>query len=604
MQDSNQPPATDKSGKIKLIARNAPAFRKSRVANPQPHLVAGNPISTRLESGIGNCFPGLECDLRNLERRFFPFLEMDMPGVRLDLAKVDMIGAQAEWKAGRISDKLHNAYRTLHAKGEWTVEEMKGHFGPLGRLHFRVEQLGTPSTGAHRLPTDPWTAVRLLTEGSNVTLVLKRQHTKTKPAKTKRVTLTAKRASYLGDDGALAEMFVPGELTQSLCSPWTHDFRDCACYYWASNHPDIAMPPLPMSLLPTPPSPTPTRTDPKWKMEVQWERANRKLGDEPPDGASIEDPAVGQMDYFDINRQWQELNFVIERREQIVPYVQHDFTAAPLANKDVLVNHLYYAAGVELAVLQEYIAAAYSFKPDEELAGELLDNVRAARAQIMQIAIGEMRHLRAVNNVLASLLGTAYRPALGVATAIPGVKPGSMNLVNPQALTPDVLQSFIEIEAPSESVDSVYAPILATLIKQNGYGNPDSIQAIRTVMAEGADHFNTFRAIQEWLRPHKFETYLRAPKMTPPPDGLAENQTLQRRYAMLLDLLYKGYQAGLPAGARDLNNARNMMVGNPHDKVAQSGGINAAAEAVSKRGYLVVFKPPVDDRFVPIKPPQ
>jgi len=96
---------------IKLIARNAPAFRKSRVDNPRPHLVAGNPISTRLEAGIGNCFPGLECDLRNLERRFFPYLEMDMPDARIDLIKVDMAGAQAAWRAGQISRSKLNGYR-------------------------------------------------------------------------------------------------------------------------------------------------------------------------------------------------------------------------------------------------------------------------------------------------------------------------------------------------------------------------------------------------------------------------------------------------------------------------------------------------------------
>ena len=32
-----------------------------------PREVPGNPVMTRPESGIGNCFPGLECDLRNLE---------------------------------------------------------------------------------------------------------------------------------------------------------------------------------------------------------------------------------------------------------------------------------------------------------------------------------------------------------------------------------------------------------------------------------------------------------------------------------------------------------------------------------------------------------
>ena len=30
----------------------------------------------------------------------------------------------------------------------------------------------------------------------------------------------------------------PGDLTQSLCSPWQNDYRECACYYWAASRPD------------------------------------------------------------------------------------------------------------------------------------------------------------------------------------------------------------------------------------------------------------------------------------------------------------------------------------------------------------------------------
>lgn len=30
----------------------------------------------------------------------------------------------------------------------------------------------------------------------------------------------------------------PGEMTQSLCSPWLHDYRDCVCFYWAASRPD------------------------------------------------------------------------------------------------------------------------------------------------------------------------------------------------------------------------------------------------------------------------------------------------------------------------------------------------------------------------------
>jgi hypothetical protein len=564
----------------KLIPRNAPALRKLREKNPTPHLVAGNPISTRLESGIGNCFPGLECDLRNLERRFFPFLEMDMPDAEITLFGVDMEGAEAARAAGKITKAALDAYTTLNAGGAWTVETMSGTFGPLGRLTLTIAKLNTPSTGAYRLPPDPWTAVRLLTEGTDVRLVLRRSDSKL-PAK--RVTLTAKRARYLGDDGALAAMFLPGELTQSLCSPWTHDFRDCACYYWASNHPDIALPPLPSA---------PTK-DPKWNIAVPWERRDRTV-DKLPAPATVKDPTPVELRYFEINQRWQSLNFVIERREQIGPYAQQVFTGKPLADDKELETHLRYAAGVELAVLQEYLAAAYSLKPEQLLTGPIRDDVRASHAEVMRIAIGEMRHLRAVNDVLASLLGRpTYRPALGVATKLPGFKPGQTIPVQPRSLTRDAVKTFIMIEAPSESVDGVYARILATL--EQG-GKDDDIQAIRTIMAEGEDHYQTFRAIQEWLKPYDEPRYLRAVNMAPPPATSAEHRVLQDRYLALLRLLYTGYDVGMPDGASDLNRARNAMI----DK---DNSIMAAAEAVAQKGFLVVFETPADRRFKPVPPP-
>jgi len=39
--------------------------------------IAGNPVNTRLEGGVGNCYPGLEFDHRNLDRRFFPGLVIE-----------------------------------------------------------------------------------------------------------------------------------------------------------------------------------------------------------------------------------------------------------------------------------------------------------------------------------------------------------------------------------------------------------------------------------------------------------------------------------------------------------------------------------------------
>jgi hypothetical protein len=571
----------------KLIPRNAPALRKSREKNPKPYLLVGNPISTRLESGVGNCFPGLECDLRNLERRFFPFLEMDMPGAEIDVASVDIEGAEAARRTGKIGKATLDGYRTLHASGSWTVQKMTGTFGPLGRQTVIIADLNVAnptSFGPHRRPIDPWTAVRMLTEESDVTLVLHKKHTR---ADAKGVTLFGKRARYLGDDGALAEMFVPGELTQSLCSPWTHDFRDCACYYWASNHPDIAMPP----------APTPSPTDLKWRHYVDWERRDRSL-DRPPTPATYKDSSDIEFQHYEINRHWQSLNFVLDGREQLHPYVQRPFRAKPLASEDKLREYLRYAAGVELVVLQEYLAAMYSLKPNAELKGTLRDNVSAVRAEILRIAVGEMRHLRAVNNVLASRIGQRnYRPALQIATALPPVKPGQKQMkVSFGPLTRDAVKSFIEIEAPSESVDGVYAPILATL-KQGG--KVDEIQAIRTVMAEGEDHYLTFIAIQEWLKPYAEKDYLRALNIPPPPATNVKHKKLQGLYLNLLDTLYKAYSSGMPHGAPDpqsatkLNAARNMMFND----------IAPTAEAIANDGFLVIFKVPSDPRFTPVDPP-
>ena len=75
---------------VKLLPRNVAALRQSQNPLATPHVTAGNPVSTRLESGIGNCFPGLECDLRNLERRFFPCLEVDITDQSIVIVGVDV----------------------------------------------------------------------------------------------------------------------------------------------------------------------------------------------------------------------------------------------------------------------------------------------------------------------------------------------------------------------------------------------------------------------------------------------------------------------------------------------------------------------------------
>lgn len=557
---------------IKLVPRNAAALRRGQTGDAAVRTVVGNSVATRLESGVGNCFPGLECDLRNLERRFFPMLEVDIGDNAITVVGVDLAAANAAAAAGTLPAAAADTYRRIDADTRlrrfWRVRRLRGTLGPLGVRNIVIANIGQTGNGSD--PSDAWTAIRLLTEGSNVELELFR-------ASTTR-TLTGARQRYLDDNGALAAMFVPGELTQSLCSPWTHDFRDCGCFYWASNHPDIAQPPLPVAV----------SADADWNTDVPWERADR-LPDVLPAAATSGDPA--ELDHYEINHRWQELNFVLEGREVLGPYAPTTPQATPFANAKDLEAQLRYAAGVEIAVMQMYLTAAFSLRPAGATA-TVTDDITAARAEIMRVAIGEMRHIRLVNNVLASMArrdGVAFVPALRVASRLPGdAQPWRSRPVDPAAMV-----EFIRLEAPSTSIDGLYARILATLAQ---LGTDEEEQSVRSIIAEGEDHFQTFKFVQEWLGRHPPGAYLRGPNLSPPPATNAQHRALQLLFNAILVGLHDGYRKGLPAGANDINNARTAMVQVP-------GGLAAAAEAVANAGFLVVFDPPTDPRFSPIAPP-
>lgn len=565
------------SNTIKLVPRNVAALRRQQSASDGIATVSGNPVSTRLESGVGNCFPGLECDLRNLERRFFPFLEVDISDNSIQIVIVDATAVEQAATAGSITAATRNAYREL-AQGltqgrTINIVSIKGRFGPFGSHTLQIDTLNPPSSGVSLAPPDAWTAVRLLEENADVTLSVRVGTGAQK-------TLKAKRAAYLSTNGSLAAMFEPGELTQSLCSPWTHDFRDCGCFYWASNHPDIVLPP-------TPDASEPTQA---WNAPVPWERLDRSISNTPPAPANSNEPV--ELGHYAINHQWQSLNFVLEGRETIRPYRVGMFNASPLATMAELEKYLRYAAGVELAAIQEYLSAAYSLIDPASVTGTLRDNISVAFAELMRISFGEMRHLRAVNDVLQSLFGSAYVPALRVAKTIPSAT-GGQRPVHARVLDPQAVTDFLAIEQPNISVDGLYSTILATL-RRFGFGTDADYQTIRSVMAGGEDHYETFENIQEWLRPFQPNQYLHS-NLTPAPPTHAAYAKLQLQYRNLLDALYIGYAAGLPQGASSINAARAAMVA--------PTGFGEAIRAVVSAGFLAAFDPINDPRFQAIDPP-
>jgi hypothetical protein len=152
---------------VKLLPRNVAALRRGADPGRRPRLVAGNPVSTRLESGVGNCFPGLECDLRNLERRFFPFLEVDVVqsfgqvGDGIRVVRVDMAGVSAAEGSGSIDAATAAAYRlvaqTMPAapttrNAAWMVRVLEGTFGPIGYRTLTLPLQSDASMGRHRNP--------------------------------------------------------------------------------------------------------------------------------------------------------------------------------------------------------------------------------------------------------------------------------------------------------------------------------------------------------------------------------------------------------------------------------------------------------------------
>jgi hypothetical protein len=246
-----------------------------------------------------------------------------------------------------------------------------------------------------------------------------------------------------------------------------------------------------------------------------------------------------------------------------------------------------------LAAIQAYIAAAYSLNLNAADSATLSIDVTTAHAEVMRVAISEMRHLRLANDVLRQLhfmwnLPGPFKPALQIASAFPasGAKPEAFA---ERALTPDTLAEFIAIEKPSDSVDGLYARIVKTL---EDFQLPREVATIRSVMADGMDHYETFLDVQVWLSRHPDSGSYLLPVTDPGPDNALHRQ-LQDRYRDLIVPLRDGYVTGVPQGKDSIERARTVMF----------GALQKTCEELAANNILVKFEPLTDDDFKPIDPP-
>ncbi len=558
---SNTPPKRSASEEARLAGLEAQRANKIFPRNltaQAAYLVPGNPVITRPEDAVANCFPGLEIDIRNLDRRFFPGLVFDFTekGPRLSYvdAYLDPDLQQNTPEARKLYLKLaDNDLQKRLSTGSWYLEE--------------IEQAGQSIAVGSLNSTTSWRIVRGLELGP-VTIRLKRRrtHADATPHRGRdTLTLTGWRRQYTDpQSGVLNGAYQPGELMQGLCSPWQHDFRDCSCFYWAANHPDIVLPETYPGESVGEAASDPTVAS----VPIDWLRSDRAGPIAAQALPTIGENRPFQIDHFEINRVWQDLKVVVEGRENSGLYVpQTIFTANPFKSPEELANELRNELGpLEIALTFEYLYARFSLLDETEAKDEMLRSaVLLARELLLLIVASEMQHLRWVNQILWDLLHAGlipdkkFIPVLVPATEVPtstaanldrdfegiaAVQPGggatdkgrgasvhqfisevrqdyavsglhrldTFRPVSLRRLTPETLKDFIAVEHPSAYVDGAYARVIATLDqgRQQKYPEHTVDLAVR-IASDGVQHEIRFRQIKDALSPFFLDlSYLRS----------------------------------------------------------------------------------------------
>jgi hypothetical protein len=513
------------------------------------HIVRGNPAGSRPESGVDNCYPGLEFDQRNLETAFFPGLTIEFH--RPDGAVVVAVGGGPGAAEGLSSADLPLSIWALC--GRTLVDQQEGQaptFTCSGLnglevwrrvhdlLHGTVAMLIGPGPGTGSPGAD---AVGGSLNGFRLqgrSLVQRGPDGAVEAA-----VLVGPRARYLDDEGVIdPEAYLPGELTRSLCAPWQFDFRDCGCFYWAASKPDIT-------------------TDASGHTHLNFQRRDRTAVPPPVDLPTIAGRREQELDYAELIKDWGALPVVVDDREGEVG-AEPGSPAVEELSRDEVLAELEYLATVEHALCVEYLYAHYSLAVPMELpsgAGDRTRRIFTAAAEVFSVAVDEMRHLRWVNEALV-LLGRP--PNLGRATRIHRQLDRPFDL---RPLTPEQLDWFIEVERPSQAiasgVDGMYVRLLTTIERRPElFPERDRlVQLIKLIIDEGVDHFRRFTAVKDQLAGLPPDEYLRP--LGAPQDDLARGlqQLGEQNYGVLLGALSASFALGDRAGGRLLEQSRRAM---------------------------------------------
>jgi hypothetical protein len=457
--------------------------------------------------------------------------------------------------AQTLRDKLSGTVGSQLAEGAWYLDTLEQD-GKRLRMYRETENK----------PNDPldglivWRLVRCLEPGA-VTIHLKRRDHQGA------VTLNGWRRLYVDPrTGVLNGAFQPGEMLQSLCSPWQHDFRDCYCHYWAANHPDIvygaAYPGDPIGG-----AADNSRSD----LPLDWLRADRSLNMEAAADNTYPKNRPYQIDHYQVNREWRTLNVVIGDTEIEGPYAPDTLENAnpygdPAELESVLREDL---APLELTLALEYLYSRFSLlTPDEarrQELGTLSDDVTFARHYLLLIATSEMQHVRWVNQLLWDLydakLVRTYAPVFELARRVPR-RDETHSEPQLRRLERDVVNDYIAVEHPSGLISGRYARVIATLRDTKTYP-PHMVDLALRIANDGTQHERSFldmRAVFDaYAHVDPPYPHLRKIRVADPGDAGPALDAIAKIIRDLKQAYADGAQGDFSAAGRLVVNARTAM---------------------------------------------
>lgn len=551
-------------------------------------LVRGNPVTTRPDSAVENTFPGLEFDHRNLEKQFLNGLLFELHAASggwlrdFDRTRGFPI-SETDFEAGLM---IWGVVGILPTDDNPQVTQLT----PLLTVGFSGNQIwqiirefepgpAVVILGPHRGPNRQPTSEQL----EQILDALRSGQTTSIPVagEPSIVVIFGERSAYLNDGVIDTNLFEPGDLTRSLCSPWQYDFTDCGCWYWASNKPDMVSvtPDGPQiynfqrvrteEIAPEPPRHPPVVEQGLWR---QGHGADTTV----PEGERV----PRQMNHAELINGWEILPVVINDGET------DRFTGSPIESLPddelfpeiaTIVDRLQYLAGIEHALMIEYLYAYYSIDaPRRRPAQDEVEALRLYEAAntILGVAIDEMRHFRWVNEILVHL-GAA--PVVRRAVETEDKDGNGRFIEHTFALTAATRQQidwFIQVEQSSQAVDpdvqadtidGMYTRLLLSIERSTDI-EPDIKERvghlIKLIIDEGYDHYHRFQRVRQLLP--EDQSYLRI-SSNPQPLGNTDaakglEERVNRSYEVILNLLLVVFGRGDAEHGQLLEATRIAMV--------------------------------------------